>query len=322
MQDSQGGCSSAGTNLCEDTLCSPAGCTLMRPSPSSPGHTLTRRYHLHAAKLERVGQARRPAPEAHAALASPSSAPPQTLTVLQDLSQGPVSQSRLDSLVHHQEKLLAHALNIRPTTQPALQRDLLQGNDPPPPGPGRTGRARLWIMTERKNCQGPGWKVLCRDARVRGRLDQPSARWTARGQRYDCHVFLVAEPTPGPCRRPAAACMLAVQSQTCLVARPTLRRGLWLLGDSCRRGCPQRDSARAVSHRPLSRHEGARPPERRRDCHHTAQHPPPLHPGNDKQRPQQNKHPPRTRDHRDPTHRFTSAAPCQLKNSIYTPQNE
>ncbi|CAL8270386.1 unnamed protein product [Gadus morhua 'NCC'] len=32
--------------------------------------------------------------------------------VLQDLSQGPVSQSRLDSLVHHQEKLLAHALTF------------------------------------------------------------------------------------------------------------------------------------------------------------------------------------------------------------------
>ncbi|XP_056443273.1 putative methyltransferase NSUN7 [Gadus chalcogrammus] len=39
--------------------------------------------------------------------------------VLQDLSQGPVSQSRLDSLVHHQEKLLAHALTF-PRVQSVL----------------------------------------------------------------------------------------------------------------------------------------------------------------------------------------------------------
>ncbi|CAL8333897.1 unnamed protein product [Lota lota] len=39
--------------------------------------------------------------------------------VLQDLSQGPVSQRKLDSLVHHQEKLLGHALTF-PKVQTVL----------------------------------------------------------------------------------------------------------------------------------------------------------------------------------------------------------
>ncbi|KAJ3614967.1 hypothetical protein NHX12_018536 [Muraenolepis orangiensis] len=101
--------------------------------------------------------------------------------VLQDLSQGPVSQSKLDTLVHHQEKLLAHALTLYPQENEHLVKRVLEKTDTPPKlVPFRTARPLFPQTPESDTAESRFFRIEpsghtdgCFIARVTRELDAP-----------------------------------------------------------------------------------------------------------------------------------------------------